>query len=163
MQMQSEVVKQVRRREGKVTVKPDTTRLYKHQEDQKGIIGERGGGTVILLGKRAIRRRERRWMLTMNSDGIEISIARGVDEIVRDPTPSPSFFFFVLYHVFIVTVQELACSASYALNKASISKHGNKRKTTFEHLTECQVLDTSPNIWLIKESKIMVTAKKLLC
>jgi len=66
-----------------------TTRLPKQQEDQKGIIEERGGGSVTLLGKRAIRRRERVWVLTMNTHGVEFSIARGVEEIVRDPNPLP--------------------------------------------------------------------------
>jgi len=31
-------------------------------------------------------------MLTMNSHGVEISIARCVEEMVRDPNPMPSFF-----------------------------------------------------------------------
>jgi len=57
--MLSEAAKQVRRKEGKVTVKPHTTRLPKQQEDQKGIRGEGGGGSVTSLGKRAIRRGER--------------------------------------------------------------------------------------------------------
>ena len=68
-------------------MKPDTTRLPKQQEDQKGLRGERGGGSVILLGKRAIRRGERGWMLTMNTHGVEFSIAGGVEEIVRGPNP----------------------------------------------------------------------------
>jgi len=62
VQMLSKAVKQVRRKEGKVTVKPHTTRLPKQQEDQKGNRGERGGGSVTLLGKRAIRRGERGWV-----------------------------------------------------------------------------------------------------
>ena len=37
-------------------------------------------------------------------------------------------FFFFLYHVSIVTVQELACSASYGVKKTSISKQNNKVK-----------------------------------
>jgi len=57
--MLSEAAKQVRRREGKVTVNPHTTRLPKQQDDQKGIRGGRGGGGVTLLSKRAIRRGER--------------------------------------------------------------------------------------------------------
>jgi len=32
-------------------------------------------------------------MLTMNSHGVEISIARCVEEMVRDPNPMPFFFF----------------------------------------------------------------------
>jgi len=57
--MPSEAAKQVQRKEGKVTVKPHTTRVPKQEEDQKGIRGEGGGGSVTLLGKRAIRRVER--------------------------------------------------------------------------------------------------------
>jgi len=94
VQMLSEVAKQVRRKEGKATVKPHTTRLPKQQEDQKGMTGERGGRTVTLLGKGAIRRGERGWMLTIKSHGIEFAIAVCVEEIfcnrwveksVRDP------------------------------------------------------------------------------
>jgi len=59
MQMASEAAKQVRRKEGRVTVKPNTTRLPTQQEDQKGIREERGGGSVTLLGTRTIRRGER--------------------------------------------------------------------------------------------------------
>jgi len=57
--MLSETAKQVPRRAGRVTVRPHTSRLRNQQEDQKGIRGERGGGSVTLLGKRAIRRGER--------------------------------------------------------------------------------------------------------
>ena len=52
--------------------------------------------------------------------------------------------FFFLYHVFIVTVQELACSASYGVNKTLIS---NNQKTNEKYKiisNSCQVLDTSP-------------------
>jgi len=70
VQVLSEVAKQVRTREVRVTVKPHTTWLPKQQEDPKGIRGERG------------------WML-MNSHGIEFSIAGDVEEIVRDPNPKP--------------------------------------------------------------------------
>ena len=85
------------------------------------------------------------WMGDDDSHGVEISIAGGVRKMVRVPTPRRFFFFsfFVfLYHVFIVTVQELACSASYGVNKTSISKHNNKRKTIALHLQVCQILDT---------------------
>jgi len=96
VQVLSEAVKQVRRREERVTEKPYTTRVPKQQEDQKGIRGERGGGRVTLLGKRAIRRGERVWMLTMNSHGVEVSIAGDVEEVIRDPNLMPFFFFFFL-------------------------------------------------------------------
>ena len=70
-------------------------------------------------------------------------------------------FFIFLYHVFIVTVQELACSASYGVNKTSISKHNNKGKTIAPRLQVCQILDTSPNLRLTKESKNTAKAKQL--
>ena len=79
------------------------------------------------------------------------------------PTPKRFFFFFFflfLYHVFIVTVQELACSASYGVNKTPISKYNNKGKTIAFHLQVCQILNTSPNIQLTKKSKIIVKAKQ---
>jgi len=40
-------------------------------------------------------------MLTMNSDGVEISIAGCIEEMVRDPNPMPlfSFFFFLFYFI----------------------------------------------------------------
>ena len=78
-----------------MTVKPHTTRLPKQQEDQKGIRGERDGASVTLLGKRAIRSEERGWMLTMNSHGVELSIAGCVEEIVPVPTPKPFVLFFL--------------------------------------------------------------------
>ena len=56
VQMLSAAGKQVRRMEGRVTVKPHTTRLPKQQDDPKGLRGERGGGSVTLLDKRTIRR-----------------------------------------------------------------------------------------------------------
>ena len=68
--MLSKAVKQVRRKEGKVTVKSHTTRLPKQQEDKQGIRGERGDGSFTLLGKTAIRRGERGWMLTMMSQTV---------------------------------------------------------------------------------------------
>ena len=73
----------------------------------------------------------------------------------------PFFFFFFFhsffsYHVFIVKVQELACSTSYGVNKTSISKDNNKGKTITVRLQVCQILDTSPNIPLTKESKLTV-------
>ena len=39
------------------------------------------------------------WMLTINSHGVEISIAGCVGEMVRDPNPMPffyPFFFFIM-------------------------------------------------------------------
>ena len=54
------------------------------------------------------------------------------------------YFFFFLYHVFIVTVQELACSASYGVKKTLISKQSNKVKPITDHLQVRQVPGASP-------------------
>jgi len=122
VQLQSEAAKPVGRKEGKVTVKPHTTRLPKQQEDQKGIRGERGGVGVTLLGKRAIRRGGRGWMLTMNSHGVEFSIARCVEEIVRDPNPMTCFSFSFFFHVLCIKQllgTKTTCSASYSEEKTT--------------------------------------------
>ena len=67
----------------------------------------------------------------MISHGVEISIAGGVGEMVRDLNSCPFFFFsfLFLYHVFLVKVQELACSASYGVKKTLIPTTRNKGKT----------------------------------
>jgi len=62
------------------------------------------------------------WMLTMNSHGVEISIAGCVREMVRDPNPLPFFFslFFLFLHV-LCFIRHLGtkttCSASYGKEK----------------------------------------------
>jgi len=64
----------------------------------------------------------------MISHGVEISIAGGGGEMVRAYLLVGCSSFFFLYQVFIVTVQELACSASYSVNKTSISKTKKQTK-----------------------------------
>jgi len=106
---------------GESNCETPTTRLPKQQEDQKGNRGERGGGSITLLGKRAIRRGERRWMLTMKTHGVEFSIAGYVEEIIRDPKSHAFFFFFssffscALYYQLLGT--KTTCSASYGKEK----------------------------------------------
>jgi len=102
VQMLTEGVKLVGKQEGKVTVKPHTTKVPKHLEDQKGISGARGGHSISLLGRRAIRRGEKGWMLTMNSYGVEISIAGGGEETVVAQLASVfcSSFFYDVFMVF---------------------------------------------------------------
>jgi len=57
------------------------------------------------------------------------------------------FFFFFLFffnHVFILKVQELACSASYGVKKTLISIN-QKTNENYKIISKfCQVLDTSP-------------------
>jgi len=57
-----------------------------------------------------------------------------------------SFLFFLfLYHVFIVMVQELACSTSYGVNKTLISE-SKKQVKIYKIISKgCQVLDMSPS------------------
>jgi len=102
--MLSETAKLAWRKERKGTVNPHTTRLPKQQENQKGIRVERGGGSVTRLGKRVIGRGERAWMLSMNSHGVEISITQGVEEIIRDPNPTPFYFIFIVFIMCFVLI-----------------------------------------------------------
>jgi len=58
----------------------------------------------------------------MNSDGIEMSIAGGVVEMVCDPNLMPFFFliFFFFYHVLCINQllgTKTTCSASYGKEK----------------------------------------------
>ena len=82
----------------------------------------------------------------MISCSVEISIAGGVVAMVRGLSLGRFFFFsfFFLYHVFIVKVQELACSASYGVKKTLISIN-QKTNENYKIISKsCQVLDTSP-------------------
>jgi len=122
VEMLIEAAKQVRRSEARVTMKPHTSRPRKQHEDQNGIRGERGGGSVTLLGKRAIRRRERGWMFTINTHGVDFSLSGCVEEMVRDPNPMTFFFFlfFFLFHVLCFICHlgtKTTCSASYGKEK----------------------------------------------
>jgi len=59
-------------------------------------------------------------VLTMNSDGVEISIAGGVVEMVRDPNPMPFYLLLCFFHV-VGFIRHLGtkttCSASYSKEK----------------------------------------------
>ena len=82
---------------------------------------------------------------TMISHGVEISIPGGEGEKVRVQNLGGCFLFlFFLYPVFIVTGQELACSASYGVKKTLISKQNNKVKPITDHLQVRQVPGASP-------------------
>jgi len=80
----------------------------------------------------------------MISNGVEISIARVVKEMVRAYLLLEIVLYF-LYQVFIVTVKEHACSASYGVNKTLISKTKKQAKiikpspNCVEYSTCCQL------------------------
>jgi len=61
--------------------------------------------------------RVREWILTMNSHGVEISIAGCVEEMVRDPNLMPFLFFLscALFYRHLGT--KTTCSASYGKEK----------------------------------------------
>ena len=80
----------------------------------------------------------------MTSHGVEISIAGGVGDKVCATLRRFLIFIFILYHVFIVMVQELACSASYGVKKTLISKQNNKMKPITDRLQVRQVPGASP-------------------
>jgi len=81
--------------------------------------------------------------------GVEISIARGAEEMARAISwlVLPFLFHFIfLYHIFIVKVEELKCRTSYGITKTLISKKPlNKRKLTnaspncIRYTTHCQL------------------------
>ena len=106
MQMLSEAAKQVRRKGGKVTVKP----LQPGCQTNRDITREsEGRGVVVASPSQAKAPSEEGrggWTLTMKTHGVEFSIAGGVEEIVRDPNPMPCFFlfsFFIMRSLFLGT------------------------------------------------------------
>ena len=116
----------------------------KAQEHDKGI-RERSGGCSSRRVPVQLTESAGWWMGDDDSHGVEITIAGGVGEVVREgevvrgPTPKRCFFLFFLflYHVFIVTLQELACSASYGVNKTSISKHIITKEKPSPFISKC--------------------------
>ena len=62
-------------------------------------------------------------MLTMNSHGVEISIAGCVEEMVCDPNPKPFFFFSLLFFIILDLFRLLgtkgACSVKLWHKKTS--------------------------------------------
>ena len=67
--------------------------------------------------------------MTIISQSVEISIAGGGEEILRAYLLVGFFFllFFIFlfsYHVVLVKVQELTCSASYSVKKTLIPNNG---------------------------------------
>ena len=154
----------VRREEGESDRETPRQRLLVDNAIRRETEGRGGGELLHPSRQQGLSKKGTGGQPTMMSHGVEISIAGGVGEKVRDQLLGGFFFFFFffffLYHVFIVTVQELACSASYGVNKTSISKHSNKAKTIAFRLQVWQILDTSPNIRLTKESKVTVKAKQ---
>ena len=63
-------------------------------------------------------------------------------------------FFFFLYHVLIVKVQELACSASYGVKKTLISKQ--KQQSKIHHQSSPSVSGT----WRITNTRLTKERKK---
>ena len=115
VQVLSEAAKQVRRKEGVEPNDPIETRTPGPKDMIREVRRERGGAAHEGYGCSSLRVRE--WMLTMNSHGVEISIAGCVEEMVRDSNLIPSFF---LYHVLCINQllgTKTICSASYGKEK----------------------------------------------
>ena len=146
--------------EERVTVTPLDKGCPKPKPSEGNQRGEAEGASITLLGNYSIITEERETYRERKLMVLRFQLPEVLGEMVRAISQAVFFIFLFLYHVFIVTVQELTCSASYGVNKTPISKHNNKRKTITFRLQVCQVLDTSPNIWLTKESKITVKAKQ---
>ena len=69
-------------------------------------------------------------MLTMNSHGVEISIAGCVAQMVRDPNPL-SFFSFFLYHAFIVLRYKKLRAALARERTKPINQNNLTKETTY--------------------------------
>jgi len=77
-------------RESQMTPRNKYAKAQEHDEGSKA-----GGGGAALGECRCSSLRVRGWwMLTMNSHGVEISIARCVEEMIYNPNPKPFFLFF---------------------------------------------------------------------
>jgi len=114
VQVLSEAAKQVRRKEGVEPNDPIETRTPGPKDMIREVRREGEGAAHGECACSSLRVRE--WMLTMNSHGVEFSIAEGVEEIVRDPKPLYFLFFFFFYHVLCINQllgTKTTCSASY--------------------------------------------------
>ena len=69
-------------------------------------------------------------MWTMNSHGVEISIAGCVEEMVRDPNPMP-FFSFFFYHAFIVSRYKKLRAALAMERTKPINQNISTKETIF--------------------------------
>jgi len=124
---------QRKREQTKTNQEPRGTRGQRAQRE------EREDGCVARLGGSNQGRPEGDDTLTMISHGVEISIAAGeADE--KDEGHRGLFLFFLLlfftlfflYHIFVLKVQEIAWSASYAENKTQNPKRANKGNITHQ-------------------------------
>jgi len=95
----SEVTKRERTEGGSRAKRPLETRKPGPKDMTREVSREGGGGSSLRVSGW--------WMLTMNSHGVEISTARCVREMVRDPNPMPFFFSFLFFlscvHCFLGT------------------------------------------------------------
>ena len=64
--------------------------------------------------------------VTMISHSVEILIAGGVGEMVRDPKSCLFFFFFYIYHAFIVFRYKKLCGA-LAMERTKLLKQNNNK------------------------------------
>ena len=90
------------RRGGKIELETPRYKYANAQEDDQEM-RERSKwyNSLSVLKGSSLRVLDGGWV-TMISDGVDMSIARGLWKRVNDPTPTSLFLF--LYHVFIVTV-----------------------------------------------------------
>jgi len=67
----------------------------------------------------------------MKSHGGEISIARGVEEIICDPNPMPLFGSFFFYYAFIVFRYKKLCTALAMERRKSINQNDPTNETYY--------------------------------
>jgi len=97
-------------------------------------------------------------MLTINSDGFEISIVGCVEEMVCHPTRMHFFILLFLLFLFLscvhcFEVQEASCSTSYGKNKTYKSKQKNKRNYIPRSTANLKITWPKPNASILAREK----------
>jgi len=95
---------------GKSSQKTPENKYVKPQGPDEG--SKVGGGGSAHGKCRCRSLRVRGWRMTMDSDGVEISIAGGVEEIVCAPNPM-LFLFFLFFFLFFFLHFFLSCVHCY--------------------------------------------------
>ena len=96
------------------------------------------------------------WMLTMNSHGVEISIARCVTEIVRAPNLMPFFFFFFFFFFLSCALYEQPTGTKTTYS----ASYGNERTPSPNFLQLAPGKKPSTQVSLVRDQPHTSRAKQ---